>query len=278
MMKVPYAAILAIAVMFLFGCLSSPEAPPAPQPAPPAPQEEPEQPNPTLANPASVNCVDKGYKLEIRTADDGSQTGVCIFPNGNECEEWAFFRGECDENGAVRKGATEGEFCGGIAGLPCEEGLSCKLDGSYPDAGGRCEKPLEPKFIECTGERGNACTMEYLPVCGRSGDQPSLYAYKEYGNGCVACSKGSPALGYYVGACKDNGFTILDERQKDVFYTCPEVRGEACTKEYDPVCGRAVDASSSIVYFNDYGNPCVACSKASNAVGYYIGTCASRGN
>jgi putative hemolysin len=49
----------------------------------------------TLPNPASVYCEQQGYKLEIRTAADGSQTGVCIFPNGSECDEWAYYRGEC---------------------------------------------------------------------------------------------------------------------------------------------------------------------------------------
>lgn len=51
--------------------------------------------NAEIANPASVYCVDQGYTLELRTKDDGSMYGVCIFPNGNECEEWAFFHGQC---------------------------------------------------------------------------------------------------------------------------------------------------------------------------------------
>jgi hypothetical protein len=29
-------------------------------------------------------------------------------------------------------------FCGGIAGKDCPFGYTCKLDGSYPDAGGTC--------------------------------------------------------------------------------------------------------------------------------------------
>jgi putative hemolysin len=48
-----------------------------------------------IANPASVYCVQSGYTLEIRNNADGSEYGVCIFPDGNECEEWAFFRNEC---------------------------------------------------------------------------------------------------------------------------------------------------------------------------------------
>jgi putative hemolysin len=48
-----------------------------------------------LPNPASVYCEQNGNKLEIRTAADGSQYGICIFPDGSTCDEWAYFRGEC---------------------------------------------------------------------------------------------------------------------------------------------------------------------------------------
>jgi putative hemolysin len=48
-----------------------------------------------LPNPASVNCTKKGGKVQIRKDSRGNEYGVCIFPNGRECEEWAFFRGQC---------------------------------------------------------------------------------------------------------------------------------------------------------------------------------------
>lgn len=48
----------------------------------------------TIANPASVYCVNNGGKLSIQTTAAG-QTGVCTFPNGSQCEEWSYFRGEC---------------------------------------------------------------------------------------------------------------------------------------------------------------------------------------
>jgi len=48
-----------------------------------------------LPNPAAEYCQEQGYRYEIRTATDGSQSGVCIFPDGSECDEWAFYRGEC---------------------------------------------------------------------------------------------------------------------------------------------------------------------------------------
>ena len=61
----------------------------------------PEAPEPTavpaagLANPASVHCEEEGGRLELRTDASGGQYGVCIFEDGSECEEWAFFRDEC---------------------------------------------------------------------------------------------------------------------------------------------------------------------------------------
>jgi len=51
-----------------------------------------------FANPASTYCVKQGYKLEIRNDAQGNQYGVCIFSNNLECEEWAFYRGECNLN------------------------------------------------------------------------------------------------------------------------------------------------------------------------------------
>ena len=53
--------------------------------------------NSQLPNPASVFCEEQGGLLEIRTNPDGSQIGYCIFPDESECEEWAFYRGECQK-------------------------------------------------------------------------------------------------------------------------------------------------------------------------------------
>ena len=63
---------------------------PASKPSP----DKPAKKSAGLANPASVNCKKKGGKLEIRKGKKG-EYGVCKFPNGKECEEWALFRGKC---------------------------------------------------------------------------------------------------------------------------------------------------------------------------------------
>ncbi len=53
--------------------------------------------NTGMANPASVYCIENNGTLEIRTDEQGGQYGVCIsLENKKECEEWAFFRGDCE--------------------------------------------------------------------------------------------------------------------------------------------------------------------------------------
>ena len=54
-----------------------------------------DMPQVDMPNPASVYCEQNGNKLEIRTAADGSQNGICVFPDGSTCDEWAYYRGEC---------------------------------------------------------------------------------------------------------------------------------------------------------------------------------------
>jgi len=59
----------------------------------------PQKTNPTdapnLPNPASVHCEQNGGKLDLRTDAAGNSVGVCVFPDGSGCEEWAYQRGEC---------------------------------------------------------------------------------------------------------------------------------------------------------------------------------------
>jgi len=56
-----------------------------------------------MANPAAIHCVKRGYVYETRRGTDGQEFGACIFPDGTECDGWAYFRGEC---GPGAQGAT----------------------------------------------------------------------------------------------------------------------------------------------------------------------------
>jgi len=62
-----------------------------------------------IANPASVNCIDKGGVLSIQKRGDGGEYGICIFEDNSQCEEWALFRGECSAGG---KAAMKKRKCG----------------------------------------------------------------------------------------------------------------------------------------------------------------------
>ncbi|MBW2997322.1 DUF333 domain-containing protein [Candidatus Woesearchaeota archaeon] len=48
-----------------------------------------------LANPASIYCMNQtGTDWSIRENEAG-QYGICIFPDGSWCEEWAYYREWC---------------------------------------------------------------------------------------------------------------------------------------------------------------------------------------
>ncbi len=105
------------------------------------------QPAATMPNLASVYCSENGGTLAIRKDTQGGEYGVCTFADGSECEEWAFFRGECkpgqfageqsmgmanpasaycSENGgtlAIRNDTQGGEYgvCTFADGSECEE-------------------------------------------------------------------------------------------------------------------------------------------------------------
>jgi putative hemolysin len=68
---------------FVLASCTTPEPPPT------------STPQADMPNPASVYCEEQGNRLEIRTAADGSQSGACIFSDGSECDEWAYYRKEC---------------------------------------------------------------------------------------------------------------------------------------------------------------------------------------
>ncbi|MBI5305912.1 MAG: DUF333 domain-containing protein [Chloroflexi bacterium] len=89
-------ASLALLVVLIAACSSPTPAAPATvnvvnlqTPVPPT-----QAPSASMANPASVYCVQQGGKSEIRK-DAKGEVGYCVFPDKSECEEWAFQRGEC---------------------------------------------------------------------------------------------------------------------------------------------------------------------------------------
>jgi hypothetical protein len=55
----------------------------------------PSKANVQTGNPADVNCLAKGGRLEAKKDPRGNEYSLCHLPSGVTCESWAFFRGEC---------------------------------------------------------------------------------------------------------------------------------------------------------------------------------------
>ena len=84
--------VLAMAAVACSSSLPAPEgAPTTPQP----PSTEGAAESVAIANPASTHCVEQGGTLEMQKDASQGEFGVCVFPDGSRCEEWRFFRNEC---------------------------------------------------------------------------------------------------------------------------------------------------------------------------------------
>lgn len=109
-----------VIVLLLLTACAAPKTQVTPEPA------TTDTPQASMPNPASVYCEQTGNQLEIRTAADGSQNGICVFPDGSTCDEWAYYQGECGSAAqtspapamtvdatAEAKGGTEEQASGG---------------------------------------------------------------------------------------------------------------------------------------------------------------------
>lgn len=70
------------AILLVLGCTSS--------------SQEPCKSAAKCENPASAYCFEQNKTLEIRIDPLGGEYGVCKFRDGTECEEWRYYRKECD--------------------------------------------------------------------------------------------------------------------------------------------------------------------------------------
>jgi eight-cysteine-cluster-containing protein len=90
----------------------------------------------SIPNPASAYCKEIGGRTEIRRDTQGNEYGICILPNGTECEEWALYRSECKL-----------AFCGWSTFGTCETDDDCLAGGC---SGQVCQsKNEEPVVTTC---------------------------------------------------------------------------------------------------------------------------------
>lgn len=118
-------------------------------------------------------------------------------------------------------------MCGGIAGFPCPAGQKCQLDGTYPDAAGKC---VPNDYCQTKDD----CKFLPAPMCiGDWTCQSNKCAFK-CGPGPVTCTenkdcKADEYCEFGDGMCLNPTFMILEGK-------CAK-RPQACTQQYDPVCG-----------------------------------------
>jgi len=87
--------LVGLSTIVLGACAGTPPVVSTATPVEQPTRTAPEEPVAGMPNPASVYCEEQGGTLQIRTDAQGGQYGVCVFEDGSECDEWAFFRGEC---------------------------------------------------------------------------------------------------------------------------------------------------------------------------------------
>lgn len=107
--------------------------------------------NSQIANPASTNCVNKGYTLELR-----DNTGYCVFPDGSECEEWSFYREECAYSREHSCGYYNGTWISGTN--ECEgvsQELCARMGGMFNECASACRNDPGAEF----------CTLQCVIVC-----------------------------------------------------------------------------------------------------------------
>jgi hypothetical protein len=117
-----------------------------------------------------IGKADLVGSCESTDCDGASPIGNCFCDA--ECAEI----GDCCADHGELCAPSDAPFCGGLAGLPCPDGMTCVLDGDFPDAGGHCEATDDAPF--CGGIAGLPCPDGM--TCVLDGDFPDA------GGHCVA--------------------------------------------------------------------------------------------
>jgi len=174
-----------------------------------------------MPNPASVYCEENGGKLDLRQDTSGNVAGICVFADGSECAEWAYFRGECKPGGVPQASPTPEANMPNPASVYCEENGG-KLDLRQDASGGVAGICVFDDGSECDEWayfRGE-CTPGGAPVADSTPAAETERAddgWKVYRN---------ETLGYRFDYPADARIEIADDPLKTISIVGPLVEGD----------------------------------------------------
>lgn len=131
-----------------------------------------------MQNPGVAYCQRLGYEHKVKEDEKGNQYGVCVLPNGEECDDFDFLSGQC----------------GGSYGYCARQGLSTKPVIAGEPGGAIC---LEPNGKEVGNVIDLSETKLSNDVCG---DGVCSF-YENYKNCLQDCPSGGKD--YYCDRQKD---------------------------------------------------------------------------
>jgi len=117
----------------------------------------------------------------------------------------------------VTKCASASEMCGGIASIQCCSGLTCQLEGNYPDASGKCA--VNSSKCAKEGEQFSKVYPEYPKQCcaGLTEWDSGMDTRKVVNNTCIQTDLVS---GLPIGTCINCGNGICE--QWESICNCPK--------------------------------------------------------
>lgn len=234
--KIVLLTALVVAAAVFSGCLQEPASTPTPSPTvSPSPS-----PNTEMANPASVNCVNLGGRVDIRTdPTSGGQYGVCVFSNGTECEEWKLFRGEPCETTPT---PSEGAVCPTLWQPVCGTNNQTYANACISRAAG-AEIAKQGMCAQLCNDSDSRLKqdIEGIPKNCSTDADCQLEAYYNPSGGCVAFNKNATdekALaddhyGQYMRECGSNE-TDTEQWADFCFGKTPACVNDACAAQSTP--------------------------------------------